>query len=95
MPRGYIKIRRPTSYYSAKGMHRLQKALLALEQVPDLKDSQTLADMKAFLPVVSEMHTLILMREQGMDISGFTKPEFTKQTKLETPDLEIIEEAET
>lgn len=89
MPKAYIKKRRPTSYYTAKGIHHLQKALRFLEQVPDLKGSQTLEDLRVFSPVISEVHTLTLMREQGMDISVFTK-----QTKLETPDMEILKEAE-
>ena len=87
MPRGYVKKQRPNSYYTEKGSHNLQKAIRYLEQVPDMQGSQSLSDLKTLSALIAEVHTLTLLREQGVDISGFTI-----QTKLETPDLEILKE---
>ena len=93
MPRGYVKKKRPHSYYTEKGLISLRKTIRYLEQVPDLKGDPRLDDLKTIVPLIAEVNALVIMREDGIDIS-----QFTKQTKLETSDLEILEilkEAET
>ena len=93
MPRGYVKKQRPKSYYTAKGLHTLQKAIRYLEKVGDMRNTQTLKDLQKLLPIISEFHTLVLMQEQGADIS-----QFLEQTTLETSDpeiLQILKEAES
>ena len=85
MPAPYRKKQRPTSYYTDKGQYHLQLAVKYLRQVPDLHNSQTLTDLELFQTVISELHTLTLMRQQGMDIREF------KQSTLETKEPEILQ----
>ena len=90
MPRGYVKIKRLDSYYTEKGLISLRKTIRYLEKVPDLKGDSRLNDLKAIVPLIAEINALVIMRKDGIDISPWTK-----QTRLETPELEILKEAET
>lgn len=82
IPRDYVKKRRPRSYYTAKGLASLHKAVNYLEQVADLKGSQTLQDLRLFIPFIAEYHAEVTMQEEGINTP--------KQTKLETPDPVIL-----